>query len=109
MRAHLALILGDRGRWGEQKIDLPAVHEVGADQPGEDDRTLNVFLSGLGQAQQQEGDECDRNLDAYGVLGCADEAGDLEGLLDPAEEQLNGPAPAVEISDLLCTGIEIIR
>src|SRR5437016_5640700 len=90
-------------------IDRPAVHEVGTDQSGEDDRTLNVFLSSLGQAQQQKGDECDRNLDAYGILRGADEAGDLEGLLDPAEEQLDGPASAVEIGDLLCASIEIIR
>src|SRR4029077_7080110 len=100
MKAHLALILADRGRWGEQEIDLPAVHKVGADQSGEHDRTLNVFLSGLSQAQQQECNECDGDLDAYGVLGGADETGDFEGLLDPAEEQLDSPAPAVEIGDL---------
>ena len=102
------MILDDRWHWGEQIIDRPAVHEVGADQSGEDGRTLNVFLSGLGQAQQQKGDECDRDLDSHGILGGADEAGDLEGLLDPAEEQLDGPASAVEISNLLCAGIEII-
>src|ERR1700674_4106694 len=93
----------------EQVIDGAAVHEVGADQSGEDDRTLNAFLCGLSQAQQQEGDECDSNLDAYSVLGGADEASDLEGLLDPAEEQLDGPTPAVEISDLLGAGIEVVR
>src|SRR6202008_3589104 len=32
-----------------------------------------------------------------------------EGLLDPAEEQLDGPTSAVEISDLLCAGIEVVR
>ena len=63
----------------------------------------------MGQAQQQKGDECDRNLDADGVLGGADEAGDLEGLLDPAKEQFDGPAPTIKISDFLCAGIEIIR
>src|SRR6202158_4230166 len=93
----------------EQVIDGAAVHEVGADQSGENDRTLNALLGGLSQAQQQEGDECDCNPDAYSILGGADEASDLEGLLDPAEEQLDGPTSAVEIGDLLCTGIEVIR
>jgi hypothetical protein len=109
MEAYLTLILDDRGRWVEQIIDRPAVHEVGADQSGKDDRTLDVFLSGLSQAQQQEGDKCDSNLDAYGILGGANEAGDLEGQFDPAEEQLDGPTSAVEIGNLLCAGIEIIR
>ena len=70
-------------------IDLPAVHEVGADQSSEDDRTLNVFLSGLSQAQQQKGDERDCNLDTNSILGGTDEASDLESLLDPAEEQFH--------------------
>src|SRR6267142_4656940 len=107
--AHLSLILNDLGRWLEQIIDCSAVHEVGADQPGEDDRAWNGFLGGLGKAQQQEGDQCDRNLDAYGILGGADKASDLEGLLDPAEEQLNGPAAAIEIGEFLGAGIEIVR
>src|ERR1700752_2661590 len=93
----------------EQAVYGAAVHEVGADQSGEDDRTLNALLCSLGQAQQQEGDESDSNLDAYGILGGADEASDLEGLLDPAEEQLDSPTSAVEIGDLLCAGIEFIR
>ena len=37
----------------EQIIDRSAVHEVGADQSGEDDRAWNGFLGGLGKAQQQ--------------------------------------------------------
>src|SRR3982074_3002466 len=92
----------------EQIIDRPAVHKVGADQSGEDDRALD-FLSGLGQAEQQEGDQCDSNLDTHGIFGGAYEPCDLEGLLDPAEEQFDGPTSAVEISDLLCAGIEVIR
>jgi hypothetical protein len=92
----------------EQVIDRPVVHEVGADQSGEDDRAWNIFEGGLRQAQQQESDERNGDLDAYGVLGGAYEPGDLEGLLDPAE-QLDGLAPAVEISDLLSAGIEVVR
>ena len=93
----------------EQIIDRAAVHEIGVDQSGKDERSLNAFLCGLGQTQQQEGDERDGNLDAYGILGGADEASDLEDLLDPTEEQLDGPTSAVEIGDLLCAGIEVIR
>src|SRR5258708_23593 len=93
----------------EQVLDGPALHEICADQSGEDDRALYIFLSGLGQAQQQESDECNRNLDAYGILRGAYEPGDLESLLDPAEEQFDGPTPAVEIGELLGAGIEIVR
>src|SRR5258708_34736098 len=93
--AHLSLILNDLGRWLEQIIDYSAVHEVGADQPGEDDRAWNGFLGGLGKAQQQEGDQCDRNLDAYGILGGADNASDLERPRAPAEGQLTRPAASL--------------
>lgn len=34
--------------------------------------------------------------------------GDLQGLLDPTEEQLDGPSPLVEICDLLGFGVEIV-
>ena len=33
---------------------------------------------------------------------------DLKGLLDPAEEQLDGPAALVEVGDLLGGGIEVV-
>ncbi len=54
------------------------MHEVGADQPGEDERASNGFLSGMGQAQQQKGDQGDGDLDAYSILGGADEACDRQ-------------------------------
>src|ERR1700755_315109 len=93
----------------DQAIDGAAVHEIGADQSGEDGGTLDGFLSGLNQTQQQEGDECDCDLDANSIFGGADEAGNLEGLLDPAEEQLDGPTSLVEIGNILCAGIQIVR
>jgi hypothetical protein len=40
-----------------------------------------VFVSLVREAQQQEGDEGDRNLDPDGVLGGPDEVVDFQGLL----------------------------
>jgi hypothetical protein len=48
-------------------------------------------------------------LKAHGILAGAQETGDLEGLLDPAEEQLDRPAPAIEVSDLLSRCVEVVR
>ena len=39
----------------------------------------------------------------------ANEARDFKDLFDPSKEQLDGPTSAVEISDLLGAGIEVIR
>ena len=93
----------------EQIIDGPAVHEIGADQSGKNDRACDGFLSGLSKAQQQERYQCDSNLDADSVLGGTDKPGDLKRLLDPPEEQFDRPTSAVEIGDLVCAGIEIVR
>ena len=84
------------------------MQEVGPDQSGEHGRTRDGALCGLSHAQQQEGDEGYSDLDADGILGGADEARDLEGLLDPTEEQFDGPASAVEFGDLLGAGIEVV-
>ena len=62
---------------------------------------LVTALPGLGETQQQKGDQRDGDLDAHSVLRGAEKAADLEGLLDPAEEQLDRPAALVEIGDLL--------
>src|SRR5436189_3661889 len=43
------------------------------------------------------------------MLVVTNKADTLEGLLDPSEKQFNRPTSAVEISDLLCAGIEVIR
>ena len=69
----------------------------------------DAFLRGLSEAEQQESDEGDGDLDTHRVLGGAEEAGDFEGLLDPAEEQLDGPAALIEVGDLLGGGIEVVR
>src|SRR5207245_3570189 len=49
------------------------------------------------------------DLDAHGVLAGAEKAADLEGLLDPAKDQLDRPSARVEIGNLLGRGVEIVR
>ena len=61
--------------------------------------------------QEVEEHECDqryRDLNAHGVLGAADEMGDFQHLFHQAEEQLDQPAPLVEIGDLLGGRVEIV-
>jgi hypothetical protein len=72
-------------------VEAPTMHDVGFDEPREGQRTANGGLQLLRHAQQQEGDQGDGDLDADGVVGGAEEAGDLQCLLDPAEEQLDIP------------------
>ena len=47
-------------------------------------------------------------MDAHRILAGAAETGDLEGLPDPAEEQLDRPAPPVEIGDFLGRGVPVV-
>src|SRR6266702_1694977 len=91
LEGQLILIDDVRAIGFEEAIDGPSVHEIGADEASEGERALNSFLPGLGEPEQQEGDESDGDLDADGIFGSADEAGDFEGLLDPAEEEFDGP------------------
>ena len=65
-------------------------------------------MPSLSHPQQQKSDQRDGDLDADGVFAGAEEAADLEDLLDPAEEQLDRPAALVEISNLLRRGIQIV-
>ena len=66
------------------------MHQIGADEAGEGERAFDGVLSGLGETQQHEGDQRHGDLEAHGVLAGADEVADVQRLLDPAEEQLNG-------------------
>ena len=75
---------------------MPQMHEIGAHEPGEGDRAGDGTLGGLRQAEQQKGEQRHRDLDANGVLGSSEEAGDLQRLLDPAEEEFDCPATPVE-------------
>ena len=68
----------------EQAIDWASVHQVGAHETGEGEQPLDGRLHGIGAAQEQKGDEDNRDLNAHGVFRRAEEMLDLEGLLDPA-------------------------
>ena len=89
-------------------IDRPQVHDVGTDQPGEGERAHGDLAGVLDEAHEQIGDQSAGDLDAHGVLGSADEVLDLEGLLDPSEEEFDGPAALVEVGDLLGGGVEVV-
>ena len=93
----------------QQAVEAFAVHQVGADEAGEGERALHGFLSGLGETEEQEGDQGDGDLDAHGILGTAEKAGDLEGLFDPAEEQFDCPTAFVEAGNLFGAGVEVVR
>src|SRR5258708_1954484 len=72
-------------RWGFEKFrDRPPMHQIGTDEPREGERTCDDFVGLMGEAQQQESDQCDRDLNAHGVFGGSEEVSDLQGLLDPA-------------------------
>src|SRR6516225_8555774 len=92
----------------QQTVEAPAVHQICAHEAGEDERAGDRVLRGLGHAQQQKGDQSDGDLDAHGVFAGAEKAADLEGLLDPAEEQLDRPAALIEIGDLPGGGVEVV-
>ena len=92
----------------EELIDGSQVHEVGADQSGVGERREGDLVGVLDEAQEQVGDEGAGDLDADGVFGAADEVADAEGLFDPSEEELDGPATLVEVGDLLGGGVEVV-
>src|SRR3990172_12098435 len=84
------------------------MHEIGANQTGEGERAAEDSSGGLSEEKQKESDKGDGDLDTHGVLGSAEEVADLEGLLDPAEEQLDLPATLVEFGNLFGRSIEIV-
>ena len=85
-----------------------SMHEIICDQAGECKEALDAVLYSVSGAQEQECDQCDGDLDAHGVLGCAEEVPDFEGVLDPAEEQFDLPATFVKFGDLVGWSIEIV-
>jgi hypothetical protein len=108
LEGHLIGIELEGGFCLQEAVGSAAVHEVGANEPGEGQRARDGFLGRLSEAEQQEGSERAGDLDAHGILGGSEEAGDLEHLLDPAEEQLDGLAAFVEVGNLLGGSIEVV-
>src|SRR5271154_7629196 len=96
------------GNGFEKVSDGAAVHEVCADERGEGERAGDEFGSVVGQSQQQECDQRDRNLNANRVFGSSEEVANLQGLFDPSKEQLDSPSPLVQVGDVLRAGVEII-
>jgi len=85
------------------------MHEIVSHQAREGERSFDGFLGCVGEAEQQVSDQRHGDLDANGVLGCADEVVDPEGLLDPAEEQLDGPAALVEMGYFLGRSVNLAQ
>ena len=88
--------------------EVLAVHEIGAHESNEFEKAVLYFRYLAQQVQQQEGDQRGSDLNAHRVLGTADQVRDFQGLLHQAEEQLDLPAPLVEVGDLRCRRVEIV-
>ncbi|MDE2068953.1 MAG: hypothetical protein KGI99_17540 [Bradyrhizobium sp.] len=58
------MILSRRWRL-EQIVERAAVHQIGTDKSGKDERTAHGFLGSLGQPQQQESDQGNGDLDTH--------------------------------------------
>ena len=108
IEAQLAGILDAWWRLFEEAVERSSMHEIICDQAGECKAALDAVLYSVSGAQEQECDQCDGDLDAHGVLGCAEEVPDFEGVLDPAEEQFDLPATFVKFGDLVGWSIEIV-
>ena len=87
--------------WPVELLDRSQLHQVDPHEAGEGKKAGDADVSGVRHAQQQVGDQCHRDLDAYGILAGAEELADLQRLLDPAEEQLDLPAGLIKIGDRL--------
>jgi hypothetical protein len=48
------------------------MHQIDADQSGEDERAVDGVLCRLGEAEQQKGDQRDSDLGAHGIFGGAE-------------------------------------
>ncbi len=88
--------------------DGAPIHQVSSNEPCEGERACNDPVGIVGQAQQQEDDQRDRDLNPDGIFRCSEEVADLQGLLDPSKEQLDRPSTLVEVGDILRAGLQVI-
>ena len=86
----------------EEFSDRAPMHQVCSDEPCEGDGAFYDLVGVVSQPKQQKADQRDRDLDTNRSFRGSEEVVDLEGLLDPAEEQLDRPAPPVEVGNFLC-------
>src|SRR5436305_11700209 len=84
------------------------MHEICANEPRESKRASGGSVGVMCQSQQHECDECNRDLNADGILGCSKEVADFEGLFNPPKEQLDRPSTLVQVRDLLRACIQIV-
>src|SRR5260370_32833921 len=101
------LWLGGWGGLGKFNHRAP-LHHVGSDEAGEGEWACDDFIGVVSQTQQQKGGQRDRDLNANGVFGSSQEVADLQGLLDPSKEQLDGPSTLVQVGDVLRACLKII-
>src|ERR1700738_106911 len=88
--------------------EVAALEEAQGDQIGEaQDRDLDAMTAG-GDAQQRVGEHRGKDLEADGVVVVAEEAADVEMLLDPAKQQLDLPSRLVEGGDVDAGAFEVI-
>src|SRR5438105_15647288 len=78
-----------------QARQVLSMHQVGTHETNEFEEAMFDFGYLLEHLQEQERDQCDRNLNAHRVFGAADKAGDFQRLLHQSKEQLDLPPPFI--------------
>ena len=72
-------------------------------------QTVSAASFQLDKEQQAVGNESEKHLVFYSIVTRSIEGLDLYMLFDPLEEQLNLPAPTIDITQFFCFQIESIR
>ncbi len=101
-------VFGGRYAGSDEAVDALPAHGIGAHEAGEGERGFDDTPGGPGAVEQRTGDRGDGGPDAHGIGADAEEVADARGLLDPPEEQLEGPVPLVEVGDVPGRGLEVV-
>ena len=88
------------GRWLLDCLEVPPIQEELLDEVGESQDRYRGAMATCGDADEGISNHCGEELQAYGIVAVAEELADAEMLLDPAEQELDLPAPLVELADL---------
>jgi hypothetical protein len=92
----------------QQLRQIPPPPEGGAQEGEETGEAVMPAVDDGEKAQEHVNQERHPDLPAHGVGAVAEEVGELEGLLDLLEKDLDGPAAAVEIGDGLGTPLLVV-